>query len=80
MIFEQRDGEEVAVDTQFPCLVPRGRRCYPTSNQYPFYRIEFDPEKDCSDRITKTQAGHSLEERFYKICPAYLSVCFRTGD
>ena len=80
VIFEDRNGEEVAVDTQFPCLIPRGQRCYPTSNQYPLYRIEFDPEKDCSGRITKTQAGHSLEERFYKVCPAYLSVCFRTGD
>ena len=80
IIFEKEGSAEKAYSTGQPCLVPRGQRCYPPSSQSSFYRIEFDSEKDCSERITTAQGGHPLEDRFYKICPAFLSVCLRTKD
>ena len=80
IVFEKEGSAEKAYITGQPCLVPRGQKCYPPSSQKSFYRIEFDSEKNCSERITTTQGGHPLEDRFYKICPAYLSVCFRTQN
>ena len=68
-------------NTTQPCIVPKGAQtCYSNSG---FYRIEFDPEKECSGRAYKVAGQYGqdpMEQDYYKICPGYLSVCFRTGD
>ena len=66
--------------TNIPCIVPKTRSCYPTQG---FYRIEFNPQKACSDRIYRVAGRYGedpMEEDFYNVCPAYLSACFRIGD
>ena len=77
----KKDGDsEQAYSTQYPCIVPKTGTCYPTQG---FYRIEFDPEKECSDRVFRLAGKYGQdpkEKDFYKVCPAFLSVCYRTGD
>ena len=77
----RKDGDsEQAYSTKYPCLVPKTGSCYPTQG---FYRIEFDPKEECSDRVFRLAGryGQDPKERdFYKVCPAFLSVCYRTGD
>ncbi len=63
------------VNTGQPCIKFKTPGCYAGGG---FYRIEFDPEK-----VNNCQRNHLIENRhfsnpeFYKICPAYLSVCYR---
>ena len=69
-------------DTKKPCIVPkpiglRKQTCYPYKG---FYRIEFDPSKECSHRARIVGNYPPKDSRRYKACPAYLSACFRVED
>ena len=64
-------------NTGVPCIVPKNGNCYPTQG---FYRIEFDPQKACSDRVYRVAGKYgsdAMQEDFYRTCPGYLSACFR---
>ncbi len=74
-------GEEY-INTRHPCIKFRKSSCYSPG----FSRIEFDPEilntggNSChgfhllnESEIKDTSAGSKI----YKLCPAYLSVCYR---
>ena len=56
-----------------PCIKFRRSGCYPGQD---FYRIEFDPEKlnECE------QIRYMNNDNRYRICPAFLSVCYRRAD
>ena len=73
------NGVEKTYMTQQACIVPKKGSCYYQG----FYRVEFDPNKECSDRYSTLYNRYgkdSMEEDYYKVCPGYLSVCFRVGD
>ena len=75
---EEEDKERVREG--YPCIVPKTGSCY--SNEG-FYRIEFDHEKDCSDRVFRLAGRYGqdpMEPDYYRACPAFLSVCYRVGD
>ena len=81
LVFDKEGDDEIVYDTQYPCLVPKGTNndCYNPG----FHRIEFDPQKECSDRAYRLGSKHRnnpMEMDYYKVCPAFLSVCFRTRD
>ncbi len=65
--------------TNQPCIKFRNQGCYHPGGGNTIYRIEFDPEKldDCIliHQITDLNPGENDE--YYKICPAFLSVCYR---
>ena len=52
--------------------------CYSGDDRNPPFRIEFDPEElsDCT-AITSIGGLDWKDSRAYKLCPAYLSVCYR---
>ena len=62
-----------------PCIKFRSPGCYPGGQA--FYRIEFDPEK-LNSCVLNGQIAHRtpLNEEFYRICPAFLSVCYRRAE
>ena len=65
-----------SIITNQPCIKFKRPGCYLAGRG--FYRIEFDPNKldDCilNRQIEYRQASN---EEFYRICPAFLSVCYR---
>ena len=71
-----RNEQYVSLDT--PCIVipPSKGSCYPTG----FYRIEFDPEQvhNCVSAHNATTDLSNEYSDIYKICPAWLSICYRT--
>ena len=69
-------GNEEEVDrSEGPCIKFKGSRCYGGDG---FYRIEFDPNKqDECKRINQIFNSHAENENNYRICPAYLSICYR---
>lgn len=72
-----RDGESFITDQ--PCIKFKKAGCYLIGQA--IYRIEFDPNKldDCvlNSQITYR---HFSNEEFYRMCPAFLSVCYRLED
>lgn len=76
VIRKKEDGSEEEV-RKGPCIKFRQQGCYPSQN---FFRLEADPDKinDCV-RIQKVASSYRSHENpeFYKICPAFLSVCYR---
>ena len=74
-----RNGAETPVPAGRPCIKFRQSGCYAGE----FHRIEFDPavldtgEVDSCVRNHHISARHFSNPQFYKICPAYLSVCYR---
>ena len=73
-----REGRLVIIENQ-PCIKFKTPGCYPGGSG--LYRIEFDPAKleDCVLNEQITYRHHS-NEQFYRICPAFLSVCHRTSN
>lgn len=71
----RKDRNVEVVDTGQPCIKFRRSQCY---NPDGVYRVEFDPEKirDCL-RIQDINYRQADNEEFYRICPAFLSVCYR---
>ena len=79
-IWEKEEGGETAYDMEYPCIVPKTGSCYPTKG---FYRVEFDPQENCSDRVFRLANRYGQDPKevdYYKVCPAFLSVCYRVGD
>ncbi len=66
------------------CVVPNDNQCHTishiigTADMMP--RFEYDPEKqdDCTSHPNDIQ--NVADEKFYKLCPPYLSVCIRRDD
>ena len=70
-----REGSEEPYATNYPCIKFRTRGCYRGDH---FYRIEFDPSKlDECKRLRNVDYPHFSSEEMYKICPGFLSVCYR---
>ena len=70
MIINANDRRQ---NTFHPCIKFERDSCYIRSNR--LYRIEFDPDKlnDCKFIYNVTSNGD-----YYKICPAFLSICYKT--
>lgn len=69
-----RNGKETIISNQ-PCIKFKTSSCYAIGG---FFRIEFDPNKldDCILN-RQIQFREPSNEEVYKICPAFLSVCYR---
>jgi len=61
-----------------PCIVFPANSCYPSG----FYRIEFDSQKlsDCKRIYHQSSFDNDFRDSnssFYRVCPAFLSMCYR---
>ena len=65
---------EGSVPVDWPCIKFQRPGCYPRWQD--LYRIEFDPEEldNCE------QIRYINEDNRYRICPAFLSVCYRRTE
>ena len=74
MVARANGGVEEIYPTGLPCIKFKTPGCYDSG----FYRIEFDPEKfDSCKRNHQIGYRDPSNEETYKICPAFMSVCYR---
>ena len=70
-----KSNGDIFQESTGPCVKFRRPGCYPSSG---YYRIEFNPdEQDDCVRNNQIFDRSPKNPELYKICPAFLSICYR---